>query len=137
MYYCIGNENVEDPKAAGDERKVKILALTSIPPTSAEQVENLGNNVVFGVGSTMEYPDGGIELVYQSDRQWHRRLTSASSGGGTSGGIGTDDYNALLNKPQIEARILQGNKSAEELNLASLTYVDTKLGNVEVLLQTI
>lgn len=47
------------------------------------------------------------------------------------------DYNDLENIPTIEARQVIGNKSAADLNLASRTYVDTQLGNVEALLLTI
>lgn len=72
MYYCIGNENVEDPKASGDERKVTILSRTSTPPASAADVEALGPHVIFGVGSTMIYPEGGEVYFYQDDRQWHK-----------------------------------------------------------------
>lgn len=71
MYYCIGNENVEDPNASGDERKVTILSRTSTPPPDATVVQNLGDHVVFGVGSVMIYPDGGEVSFYQDDRQWH------------------------------------------------------------------
>lgn len=71
MYYCIGNENVEDPKASGDERKVTILSRTSTPPEDASVVEALGNNVIFGVGSIMIYPDAGQVYFLQDDRQWH------------------------------------------------------------------
>lgn len=72
MYYCISNENVEDPKASGDERKVTILSRSSTPPANASVVENLGNHVIFGVGSTMIYPEGGEVHFYQDDRQWHK-----------------------------------------------------------------
>lgn len=39
------------------------------------------------------------------------------AGGG--GGGGTTNYNLLINKPQIEGVSLQGNKSAEDLNLVA------------------
>lgn len=52
-------------------------------------------------------------------------------------GSGTSDYAALQNKPLIEGHTVEGNKSAEDYNLASHTYVDTQLGNVEALLQSI
>lgn len=41
--------------------------------------------------------------------------------------ISTDDYDSLRNKPQINSVALTGNKSSEDLGLASKTYVDTKV----------
>lgn len=41
--------------------------------------------------------------------------------------ISTDDYDSLRNKPQINSVTLTGNKSSEDLGLASKTYVDTKV----------
>lgn len=34
-----------------------------------------------------------------------------------AGGSGTMDYNALINRPKINGETLEGNKSAEDLNL--------------------
>lgn len=40
------------------------------------------------------------------------------------GGGGTTDYSQLTNKPSINNVTLSGNKSSEDLGLASKTYVD-------------
>ncbi len=56
-------------------------------------------------------------------------LVKASGGGGT----GTDDYLLLLNKPQINGVTLTGNKTSEELGLASsdeLTEIENIVNNV-------
>lgn len=52
-------------------------------------------------------------------------------------GDGSNDYETLDNKPIIEGVTVTGSKSADDYNLASKTYVDTNVGNIEVLLQTI
>ena len=40
------------------------------------------------------------------------------------GGQGTQDYEALANKPQIEGVTLNGNKSFSDLNLNALTNME-------------
>lgn len=39
-------------------------------------------------------------------------------------GFGTNDYNKLINKPQIEAVTLRGNKSFEDLGLSVMSNMD-------------
>lgn len=56
---------------------------------------------------------------------------------GEKGTDGTTNYNDLENKAVIEGVTIQGSKSAEDYNLASKTYVDTNIGNIEALLSTI
>lgn len=51
------------------------------------------------------------------------------------GGVGT--YKELPDKPKIEGVTLEGDKSAEELKIASKQYVDLQVGNIEALLATI
>ena len=44
---------------------------------------------------------------------------------GMSGGSsGTKDYNKLINQPQIEDRVLIGNKTFEQLGLSPMTFED-------------
>lgn len=72
QYYCIAVQNVENPRTSEDERKVTILSLSSVPPSNPSDVDNLGNDVLFGVGSTMIYPDGGEVWFYEQDDKWHK-----------------------------------------------------------------
>jgi len=49
----------------------------------------------------------------------------ANASGTTRGmGVGTLDYNALDNKPQIEGVTLRGNKSFGDLGLVALTNME-------------
>lgn len=43
---------------------------------------------------------------------------AGSKSGGGSGGTGTDDYEELINQPQINGIILTGNKTTKDLNIA-------------------
>lgn len=72
QYFCIAQSNVDNPRTSGDERKVTIMSLTGTPPASAVDVDNLGDSVIFGVGSVMLYPDGGEVWFYEHDNDWHK-----------------------------------------------------------------
>ena len=48
-------------------------------------------------------------------------LARKSSGGGDGGGSATDDYNDLLNKPQIDGVELSGNKTLADLGAQPAT----------------
>ena len=59
-------------------------------------------------------------------------INSTASGGG-----GTSDYSQLTNKPSINGVTLSGNKTSEDLGLASKTYVDNLVGNINTILATL
>ena len=59
-------------------------------------------------------------------------INSTASGGG-----GTSDYSQLTNKPSINGVTLSGNKTSEDLGLASKTYVDNLVGNINTVLATL
>lgn len=52
--------------------------------------------------------------------------------GGGGGGSGTSDYNALSNKPQINSIEISGNKSLEDLGIASIESVNEKIDKMDV-----
>jgi len=54
----------------------------------------------------------------------------------SGGGGGTFNYNDLSNKPSINDVTLSGNKSSEDLGLASKTYVDNLVGDIDTILDT-
>lgn len=87
-----------------------------------DQMKGKQNQLVEGTNITLEPLPNGITRI------------SSRGGGGTGG---TSDYNDLENKPKIEGVTVQGSQTAEDLRLASKTYVDTNIGNIEVLLSTI
>ena len=64
-------------------------------------------------------------------------LPSYLLGKSKSGGGGTSDYSQLTNKPSINGVTLSGNKTSEDLGLASKTYVDNLVGNINTVLATL
>lgn len=47
------------------------------------------------------------------------------------------DHDKLSNLPKIEGVEVKGVKTAEDYNLVNKQYVETQIGNIEVLLKTI
>ena len=48
------------------------------------------------------------------------------------------DFNSITkNVPTIEGKEVKGVKTAEDLNLVNKAYVETQIGNIEILLSTI
>ena len=52
-------------------------------------------------------------------------------------GGGSKNYEDLSGLPTIEGHVVKGDKGAVDYNLASITYVDTTVGNIETLLNTL
>lgn len=75
-------------------------------------------------------PEGSYALILTDDVLSIYMLRSTgwvditNTGGGGSGGAGTDDYNALVNKPRINDVTLKGNKTFEDLGLKPYTAAE-------------
>lgn len=64
-------------------------------------------------GSTFTEIDTGKLFMYDAENAaWYEIVTSGGEGGG-----GTDNYNLLSNKPQINGTVLSGNKTSDNLGL--------------------
>jgi hypothetical protein len=61
-----------------------------------------------------------LEILYQMVEELERQGPGPGPGG-------TTNYNDLTNKPQIEGTTLSGNKTAEQLGLATTSSVNTKI----------
>lgn len=61
------------------------------------------------------------DIYIQKDSETEFTLVRATGGGGSGG---TNDYNDLTNKPQIEGIVLQGNKNYEDLNLQRISNTE-------------
>lgn len=62
------------------------------------------------------------------------------SGGGSGGSGGTSDYNSLFNQPKINGVTLTGNKTAEDLGLATSSEVNALadiVGTVNTMLEEV
>lgn len=55
-------------------------------------------------------------------------LIMAKNLSSSSGGSGTDNYNALSNKPKINGITLQGNKTLSDIGTYSKAEIDEKSG---------
>lgn len=132
-------KEVADYIASDETRAAQILAAI------AEIQDDLQS-----VGSDMDTLEGKIDHAFDNLTDSQKAELKGEKGDkgdtgaqgpqgekGEKGDSGDGDYDQLKNKPTIEARVVEGNKKAEDLNLASKTYVDVQLGNVEALLQTI
>lgn len=62
-------------------------------------------------------------------RWWNRKITTIQVNDG--GGSGTDDYEDLINRPKIEGADLIGNKTFEDLNIASATDLAQTDGHLQ------
>lgn len=47
------------------------------------------------------------------------------------------NYNALINRPKIEGVLLSGDVSVGDLNVYTKTEIDSKIGDVETLLEAL
>lgn len=136
--------------------------MADIPTNPVTREEQYLNAMAGGAGSLPEEPVTRVEKYLAAILE--NGGSGGGSGGGTTnynqllnkpkingvelsgnktsadlgiGGGGTEDYEALNNQPLIEGVKVIGSKNAEDYNLASKTYVDTNIGNIEVLLGTI
>lgn len=59
----------------------------------------------------------GFEHIYTTEQDIDEFVPNYTSGGGDDPSVSTNDYNDMMNKPQINSVVLQGDKSTEELNI--------------------
>ncbi len=75
-------------------------------------------------GSTFTEIDTGKLFMYDAENNtWCEIETSGGGGGGT----GTDNYNLLSNKPQINGTVLSGNKTSDNLGLQNKISATNKI----------
>ena len=127
---CIDKEQVTDTKW-----RVDLQADTDEKdPVNGADVDDLRNDIEFYAGSTLTILSPYIFKILGEDGVWHVKDTS---GGGGGGGTGTDNYNSLSNKPQINGVTLTGNKKSADLKIPTLEKVTEIETDVDTLKRTV
>lgn len=67
-------------------------------------------------------------MVVAAVAELYDLMRARTLSGGGSGGSGTDNYNALTNKPKINGVTLQGDKSLSDIGTYSKAEIDEKSG---------
>ena len=123
---CIEKEQVTDTRW-----RVDLQADTDEKdPVNGADVDDLRNDIEFYAGSTLTILSPYTFKILGEDGVWHIKDTSG-------GGGGTDNYNALSNKPQINGVTLSGNKTSESLNIPSNDTVNNIVNEVNTLKTTV
>lgn len=78
-----------------------------------------------------------VLTVTNKDGSYDTPNLKGQDGVGGSGEGGTTNYNQLTNRPSINNVTLSGNKTLDDLGIASKEYIDSLIGNVNTVLDNI
>lgn len=100
--------------------------LVLLPTTNRAGSDNLStiSGILQGSAAFLTN-DVGTFYRLRGDNTWVKIVVSGGGGGG-----GTNDYNQLINKPQINDITVQGNMTADDLDVAPEPTVTGEILNI-------